>query len=142
MEILNKDSVIKSNYQLGYQDKRRYWTCNVREKMDINIGESWPSSLKPITVMEQFKSTMYKHGSHCAFKFKKNGMWHGISWKNYYELTRQFAKSLISVGLDEFHGVTIQGFNSPEWIIANMGSIFAKGIPAGIYPTNGIESTQ
>ena len=29
------------------------------------------------------------------------------------------------LGLEEFHGVAIIGFNSPEWIIANLGAILA-----------------
>lgn len=32
--------------------------------------------------------------------------------------------------------MNIIGFNSPEWFIANCGSIFAGGIAAGIYTTN------
>jgi len=33
--------------------------------------------------------------------------------------------------------VNIIGFNSPEWLMADVGSILAGGIPAGLYTTNG-----
>lgn len=33
-------------------------------------------------------------------------------------------------------GVAIIGFNSPEWVVANVGGILAGGIAAGIYTTN------
>jgi long-chain-fatty-acid--CoA ligase ACSBG len=32
--------------------------------------------------------------------------------------------------------VGIIGFNSPEWFLANLATIFAGGLSAGIYPTN------
>jgi long-chain-fatty-acid--CoA ligase ACSBG len=43
---------------------------------------------------------------------------------------------LIKVGLPRFGGVSIIGFNSPEWSIADIGTIFAGGVAAGIYTTN------
>ena len=36
----------------------------------------------------------------------------------------------------EFTVVNLIGFNSPEWVIAYMGTIFARCIPVGIYATN------
>ena len=48
----------------------------------------------------------------------------------------KFAKSLESVGCKKFQVVNILGFNSPEWFIANSGSILAGCIAAGIYATN------
>jgi long-chain-fatty-acid--CoA ligase ACSBG len=36
----------------------------------------------------------------------------------------------------KFKIVNILGFNSPEWLIANNGAIFASAIAAGIYATN------
>ncbi|XP_009296341.1 long-chain-fatty-acid--CoA ligase ACSBG1 isoform X2 [Danio rerio] len=40
------------------------------------------------------------------------------------------------LGLEQFHGVAILGFNSAEWFIAAVGTVFAGGIMAGIYTTN------
>ena len=34
------------------------------------------------------------------------------------------------------------GFNAPEWFIADIGSIMAGGIAAGIYTTNSAESCK
>jgi hypothetical protein len=43
----------------------------------------------------------------------------------------------IDLGLNRFDIVCILGFNSPEWHISYLGAIFAGGLSAGIYPTNG-----
>ncbi len=32
--------------------------------------------------------------------------------------------------------INIIGFNSKEWLVANMGAILAGGVPAGIYATS------
>ena len=40
------------------------------------------------------------------------------------------------LGLNRFESVSILGFNSPEWLIANNGAIAAGGFAAGIYTTN------
>jgi len=47
-------------------------------------------------------------------------------------------ESLISrkLGLEPYHGVGILGFNAPEWIISDLGAIFAGGLAVGIYATN------
>ena len=39
-------------------------------------------------------------------------------------------------GLQQHDAVNIWGFNSPEWVIGEMGAIFAGGKAAGIYPTD------
>ena len=130
------------NEKLGYTKKGNYWVTKLEQKREICIGKTYPESIKPMTIIEQFAKTQEEFDILPAFKYKYDKAWVSISWNDYYDLTKKFAKSLIKVGLEAFRGVTIQGFNSPQWIIANMGSIFANGIPVGIYPTNGKESTQ
>ena len=31
----------------------------------------------------------------------------------------------LQLGLEEYHAVSIIGFNSPEWLISNLGAMFA-----------------
>lgn len=59
-----------------------------------------------------------------------------ISFQQYYDRCCAFAKALLHIGLERFQGVSIIGFNSPEWAIADVGAIFAGGVAAGIYTTN------
>lgn len=61
---------------------------------------------------------------------------HTLSFQQYYDQCCTFAKSLLHIGLERFQGVSIIGFNSPEWTIADVGAIFAGGVAAGIYTTN------
>ncbi|KAG9408853.1 hypothetical protein AC1031_020698 [Aphanomyces cochlioides] len=54
----------------------------------------------------------------------------------YYADCRNFGKSLLSLGFNAFDTVNIIGFNSLEWVTANMGTILAGGVAAGVYTTN------
>ena len=66
--------------------------------------------------------------------------WQIWTWKDYWLDSRKFAKALHSLKVDKFGIVNVLGFNSPEWFIANMGSIMGGGICAGIYTTNTSEA--
>lgn len=62
--------------------------------------------------------------------------WQRWTWREYRNECRRFAKSLISFDVGMFSVVNIVGFNSPEWFIANNGTILGGCIAAGIYTTN------
>ena len=46
------------------------------------------------------------------------------------------AKGFIKLGLRETHAVAIMASNCPEWFTTSYASIFAGGIPFGIYQTS------
>ena len=58
------------------------------------------------------------------------------TWKEYYNDTIAFAKSLHALGVTERASVNIMGFNSPEWVIAWHGAMFHNNIASGVYITN------
>ena len=88
------------------------------------------------TVMQVFSQTAKTHGPRPALKVKRGGAWQTTSWSEYEAQTRLAAKALIFLGMPAKQGVSIIGFNSPEWAVADMAAIYAGGFPAGIYTTN------
>jgi len=48
----------------------------------------------------------------------------------------EVAKAFMALGMKRFDAVSIFGFNSPEWLIAELAAIQGGGIAAGIYPTD------
>ena len=88
------------------------------------------------TVMEVFDQTAATHATKPALKVKRNGSWKTWTWAEYHADVRKAAKALIHLGLQKQTGISIIGFNSPEWAIADVGAIYAGGFPAGIYTTN------
>lgn len=87
-------------------------------------------------VSDVFRETVAKYGARVALKVKRGGAWNATSWEGYYALTRRAGRALVALGMEKGEAVVLIGFNSPEWVVANCGAIFAGGVPAGIYTTN------
>ncbi|KAG9404299.1 hypothetical protein AC1031_004512 [Aphanomyces cochlioides] len=114
-----------------------YVTWKRDAEVKIHMGaDGTLASRPPKTVIDYFKETVRNHGNEGALYSKKDGEWKILSWEQYYSKCQAFAKSLLSLGFERFDAVSVIGFNSAEWIIADIGCIFAGGMAAGIYTTN------
>jgi long-subunit acyl-CoA synthetase (AMP-forming) len=49
---------------------------------------------------------------------------------------RQAARGLAALGVAPGAGVAIMGFSRPEWYVADIATMAAGGLPAGVYTTN------
>uniref|UniRef100_A0A8C1SGF8 Long-chain-fatty-acid--CoA ligase ACSBG1 n=1 Tax=Cyprinus carpio TaxID=7962 RepID=A0A8C1SGF8_CYPCA len=98
------------------------------------------ASGSPITVHQMFTNTVQKYGKLTALASKRGNKWEKVTFSEYYHLSRMAAKGFLKLGLERFHSVAILGFNSAEWFIAAVGTVFAGGIIAGIYTTNSPDS--
>jgi len=88
------------------------------------------------TVPQVFKQTTRKYGDRVAMRKKEYGLWHDISWNEYYTLAKYIGSSLISMGLQKGDCVSIIGDNCPEWVIIDLGIQCAGGVAVGVYSTN------
>ncbi len=122
--------------------KNLFWTVDPSVELPIRMGLDPKSttSRPPMTVLEVMANTVRKYPDEPALRVKRNGTWYTHTWAQYLAETKRFAKGLIAIGMERHQGVSIIGFNSPEWTVANMGTIFAGGIAAGIYTTNNAEA--
>ncbi len=87
-------------------------------------------------VHEALESTVAKFQDKPALRVKRNGTWQTTTWSSYGRDVRRAARGLISLGVRPGEGISLIGQNSPEWLIANVGAIFAAAVPAGIYTTS------
>ena len=62
--------------------------------------------------------------------------WKTWTFQEYYDECRTVARAMMALGLEPWDGVTIFGFNSPEWLIGEIAGIMAGGVAAGIYPSD------
>ena len=86
-----------------------------------------PGSLPQTTVINVFKRTIHAYPHQTAFNVKRDGVWKGWTYLEYYKAVCCVAKSLFKLGLEPRHGVSILGFNSPEWFISYMAAIMVSG---------------
>jgi long-chain acyl-CoA synthetase len=83
-----------------------------------------------------FRETVKKYGDRVAMRKKEYGIWHDISWNDYYRLVKQVGSALIALGFQKGDSGSIIGDNCPEWVVADMGIQCAGGVAVGIYATN------
>lgn len=118
------------------------WTTDPSVELPIKIStdRNNPASAKPFTVIEMMENAVKAQGKTAAMKVERDGKWQEWTYEQYYADVKKFAKSLLALGFQRHEAVSIMGFNSPEWFISDLGAIFAGGIAAGIYTTNGPEA--
>jgi len=93
-------------------------------------------------VHEVLGETVAKYGDRAALRIKRNGSWQTITWSAYGRDVRRAGRALIKLGVQPGQGVSLIGANNPEWLIADVGAIFAGAMPAGIYTTNSHEQVR
>jgi long-chain acyl-CoA synthetase len=71
-----------------------------------------------------------------ALRVKTRGIWREITWAEYWENVEVFAHALIAAGIDEGDRIAIHSENRPEWVYTDVGSIAARAVCVGLYPTN------
>ena len=95
-----------------------------------------------LRVMDVLERTVRMHGPRPAVRVRRNGNWKTYSWEEYRQQVRQLARALIAIGTKPGQGTCIIGYNCPEWFFADIGSIYAGLVPAGIYTTNSAEQCE
>eukprot|EP01134_Creolimax_fragrantissima_P008148 CFRG8148T1 len=64
------------------------------------------------------------------------------SHKETFAEAQRFAQALVASGFPMYKSVNIIGFNSFEWMCADLGCMMASGLSAGVYPTASDEGCQ
>lgn len=98
-----------------------------RDATGLGSGEplSIPTLLKQVAEANQDVVAMRS-------KDLESGEWKVWTYQALEDEVKTVAKSLLEIGLHRHHSVAIIGSNSPYWVIANLASISAGGIAAGI----------
>ncbi len=94
------------------------------------------------TVPAIFKATVRRLGPRVALRKKEFGLWHDISWKEYFQNCAYVGSALISMGLEKGQCVSIIGDNCPEWTTIDLGIQCAGGISVGVYATNAWQQVE
>ncbi|HEV3235373.1 MAG TPA: long-chain fatty acid--CoA ligase, partial [Gemmataceae bacterium] len=79
-------------------------------------------------LVEMLQCQADRLGPRPALRYKKNGLYHDISWNSYWEMTQACAAALIDVGLVPGERVGLLSENRVEWLIADMGLMAAGAI--------------
>lgn len=105
-------------------------------EMPIRLAQTGVAAMTPVTLAAVFDRAVALHGDKEALRVERGGDWKTMTWKQYHAEARRAACGFMSFGVQQHDCVNIIGFNSPEWFIAEMGTILAGGKAAGVYTTN------
>ncbi|XP_072458077.1 long-chain-fatty-acid--CoA ligase ACSBG2 isoform X2 [Notamacropus eugenii] len=127
---------------LTSSDAHSLWTVRRDGEVQLRMEQYGFGSETPLTIHQFMREAVMKYGDYVALGTKKKDCWNMMSYKEYYKECWKAAKSFLKLGLERFHSVGILGFNSEEWLIADIGAIFAGGLAVGIYTTNSPEACE
>lgn len=88
------------------------------------------------TLPQALKRLVQIQPDRIAMRMKDYGIWHDITWKQYYENVKKVAMGLYALGVKPFDHVAIVGENKPQWLFSAMGVMSLRGIFVGVYTTN------
>ena len=94
-------------------------------------GESEKNTLPKV-----FHYQTHRYGKRLAIRFKHFGIWHRVTWIQYYENVKEFGLGLISLGFRAHDTINILSEDRPEWLYADIGAMSLRGVSVGIYPTS------
>ena len=94
------------------------------------------------TIPEVFSKTVEQNGSKVAMRTKKLGLWHDITWNEYYDKAKKIGSALASMGFEKGNIACIIGDNSFEWVMADLGIQCVGGVAVGVYSTNAWQQVQ
>jgi long-chain acyl-CoA synthetase len=71
-----------------------------------------------------------------ALRYKLNGEWTTITWRDYEGLVRRAAAGLRAIGVDAGDKVAILSGNRHEWVVSDIATQSCGAVTVPIYPTN------
>lgn len=147
--------------ELSQYKPGKHWVSDPDGEKEVLYAEAGVASKKGCpakTLMDVFDLAAKKAGDKVAMRtenlntFPKKGeaappalplaQWKSWTWSQYIKDIRLVAKGFMSLGMEQHDSVNIFGFNSPEWLLSEMGAIYAGGKAAGIYPSDTAEQVQ
>ena len=140
-----------------YEKNKQVWSTDRKDTRKVVVAKSGIASDNKdngtalYTVPQIFKKACESSGDKPALRWEDAipfnpdvlnnqsvdfAKWNQLTWKQYYDTCFKAATSFLGLGLQRGDAVTIYGFNSPEWLMAQNAAMMAGGIAAGIYPSD------
>ena len=66
------------------------------------------------TIVDRFWERVAKSATKVALRYKKNGTWQDITWRQYGEHVTEVAKGLMALGFGHSDKISILAANRPE----------------------------
>jgi len=88
------------------------------------------------SIRELFRNTVAGHADAVAYRFKKDGAWHDLTWAEHAAEVERVSRALMALGLSRGDRVCILSDTRLEWVQCDFGIVCAGGVTVGIYPSS------
>jgi long-chain acyl-CoA synthetase len=97
------------------------------------------SSTGSQTIAGMLPQSVAEFGDRVAVRYKRDGEWHDVSYKQLGEIVQEVGLGLIDLGIEAGERVSILANTRPEWSYVDMGATSAGTVVVPIYQTNSPE---
>jgi len=97
---------------------------------------------EPATAIEMWSKRVKASAAATAYKFKREGVWVGLTWAEADRAAREIAAGLVSQGLTVGDRVCILSQTRLEWVLSDVAILLAGGVPVPIYPQSTPEQCE
>ncbi len=104
--------------------------------MEASAAESTTGSH---TIADLFIRATAQYADHPAVRYKQDGAWHDVSYKQLADIVEEMGLGLIDLGVEAGERVCILANTRPEWSYADMAITSAGAVVVPIYQTNSPE---
>ena len=91
------------------------------------------------TIITRFHERARTHPERVALRYKADGSWRDITWRDYGEAVKRVGKALHAAGFKPGDKMSLLSGNRPEWHFADIGCMSFGGVTAPVYTTNSPE---
>jgi long-chain acyl-CoA synthetase len=94
------------------------------------------------TIASRVRDSAAEVPDQVAMREKDLGIWREVTWSEYWETAEAVAHALIALGVVEGDRVAIHSENRREWLFTDIGTVAARAVTVGLYPTNPTAEVQ
>ncbi|MGH2790078.1 MAG: AMP-dependent synthetase/ligase [Actinomycetota bacterium] len=91
------------------------------------------------TIIGRFHERVRTHPEKVALRYKGDGAWHDVTWRDYGDSVRKVGKGLHALGFRAGDKMALLSGNRIEWHFADIGCLSIGGATAPVYTTNSPE---
>ena len=124
------DKVIVSN---------KYFTSNKNDAVKLRFFNDDEKNYPPMSLYTMMKDTCNSNPSHPAHVTYKGEIVETMTYRDYWVKCLKLSKSLIKMELEYLECVSIYGSNSSNYLVAELGTIFASGVFCGYPPRSSLD---
>ncbi|MFL6144570.1 MAG: AMP-dependent synthetase/ligase [Labedaea sp.] len=94
------------------------------------------AAITTTTVASRVRARAAATPDRIALREKDFGIWHQVSWREYWEQAELVGHALLALGVEPGDRVAVHSENRKEWLYSDIGAVAVRAVTVGLYPTN------